>query len=198
VLRAIDDQGREVKAGRHRSLVPGRTGAYPSYGVAAGTTQIDLLLELPAPDTRSLETLSAEVVLATVTDWRELPITNLQQGATHTIDLGALLPGTTLTFTRVLAQPSQFSVSATLTGSAAVRNIEIAGPPAQQDASRFHAFDGQITTKAGRTVRKINITVYGRGDANAAVAQAAGFRLRYPADLREERLQFTLKELDLL
>lgn len=200
VLRAVDDQGREIRpltTKNTRNTDLQSMGGYNYGGGPQGTTQIELPLELPLPDARSIESLSAEVVLTTVSEWREVRIDHLKAGSTNVIDLQAILPGATLTITKVTGRPGQFMIASTLAGTAGVRKVQFAGLSAGEDGSSFRAYDSQVTTKAGQTIRKVTINIYGGGSATAD-AEGDGFRVRIPSDLRQERFQFTLKELDLL
>ena len=194
VLKAVDDQGRVLKARTSGEDEPETGSSYSNP--RSEPVQIELGLELPAANAQSIEELSAQVVLSTVGKWRELSVTNIGAGFTNSIDLSTLLPGARLAITKVTTRDTQITIQATLTGPAAVRDIEFTAPETPGDRVRLHAYDQQTRTKDKILTRKVQISGYGFG--RSAQPAAATILLRMPEDLRRERYQFKLTGLDLL
>lgn len=199
LLRAVDDLGGEIKplnGDADEEELSMET--YSSGGEnSSGAVPVQLAMGLPAPQAQSLEEVSAEAILVTVGQWRELSITNIHVGYTNEIDLQPLLEGAHLSIAKAAARQSQMEIQATLTGPAGVRDIEISGPNSEDGMSNLHSYDSNVSTKDKLTTRKVNISAYEFSDQGTGVPKNVTLRLRSPQDLKRERFRFKLTGLDL-
>jgi len=199
LLRAVDDQNREIKPLKETADEDESSMETFSSGGEnpSGAVPVQLTMELPSPQAQSLEEVSAEAILVTVGQWRELTFTNIQAGYTNEIDLQPLLEGAHLSITKATARQSQMEILATITGPAAVRDIEISGPSSEDGMSNLHSYDANVTTKDKLTTRKVSISAYDFSEHGTGAPKSVTLRLRSPVDLKRERFRFKLTGLDL-
>lgn len=198
VLRAVDDQNNELKPPKGPSDEEIEMRSYMGGSRDEAATSIQLSLALPKPEAQSIEEVSAEAVLTTVSQWREMALTNIQAGATNEIDLGAIVEGARFSVTKATGRRGSWSVLATVTGPPAINDIDFSAPESTGDRSQTFVHDMQTTTKANGAVRRLNITAYDFGQGGRSASTNLTLRARLPLDLRRERFQFKLGPLDLL
>jgi hypothetical protein len=206
VKQAKDNQGRLIPppAGTTEESADNSTFSEfhsgsddPQRAVAA---HVDLHLGLPAPDAQTIDELQAEAIVLTIGSWKDLTLTNVQADAKKEIDLGELVPGAKVVLKKVKAKNMQTTVDARLEGPAAVNQIEVKIKLTGQNSSS-NMSERQSVTAGGKTTRNITVSGYdfemarmGQSKSNAPVT----LLIRYPQDVKRERVQFKLTALDLL
>jgi hypothetical protein len=204
VLTAVDDQGRSVavepEADENTSTVEYSGGS----SEAATAMQIQLHLKLPPPDAQVIEAISAEAVATTAGTWKEMTLTNLQESAmnlqgnaTNEIDLAAVLPGAKLTITKFSLKNNQVQIAARLQGPRTVRHLDLRAQIPGNDNFSSNLSERSSRTKDGETTRMVNLQGFAFGGEGASPATVV-LTVRYPEDLRRERVKIELKGLDLL
>ena len=156
---------------------------------------IQLRLQLPQPDAQAIDTISAEAVATTAGIWKEMTLTNLQNNVTNELDLTAVLPGAKMVITKLTAKSSQFNLQASLTGPRTVQRLEVRAKMPGNDNFNSSSSERNSKTKGAETTRTIYVNGYGADDG---ASQAVVLVVRYPEDLRRERVKIELKGLDLL
>jgi hypothetical protein len=162
-----------------------------------GAARFELHLGLPASDAKSIDELQAEAVALTLGSWKEMTLTNLQADAKVEIDLAEVLPGAKLTIKKIGGQGRQKTVELTLSGSKEVSQIDFKLKIGNRRGPESNTNDRRTTTTLNKTTREVTVQRYDfeRGaDAGAAPTLV----VRYPQDLKRERVQFKLTALDLL
>lgn len=202
VKSAKDDQGRtipgiSVEGGADEENYQEFTSFSSDDSEQKGATQIELRMGMPAPDAKAIDELQAEAVALTVGGWKEMVLTNLQADAKKEIDLAELVPGAKLTIKKISSKKPQRSVEATVEGPRAVGqlelNIKLSSPHGQS-----HMNERQSKTSGNKTTRNLTIQAFEFGlDSNAEV-EPMTLVVRYPQDVKRERVQFKLTALDLL
>lgn len=198
VIKAVDDKGRALAVGGDAEAQVRRS--YRSFlmeGEKSGSAQIELNLQLPGPEAESIAELGADAVVVTVGKWKEFTITNLQANATNEFDLTPILAGAKLTLKKVTRRQEQMTIEAQVNGPAQVRDLDFQGR--QPGARNFHSYannrrSSSTSDKTSRTVQ-IQCSSYGDEGLNPG---AVILVIRYPDDLRRERVPIKLSNLDLL
>ena len=159
---------------------------------------VELRLPLPQPDAQSIETLEAEAIAVTAGSWKQMTLTNIQEGATNEIDLAEVLPGATLQITRFSFKNRQLNIQAQLKGPRTVRQLEI--QPKIPGSDRFSGSDMERSFRVTGTqaTRTMMIRGYSYDQSSAISSGGLVLVVRYPVDLRRERVKFKLTGLDLL
>jgi hypothetical protein len=209
VLTAVDNKGRSVV---EKNEAGDENDAFPEFSHGgnedSAAMEIELRLKLPEPDAQAIDEISAEAVAVTVGKWKEMTLTNLQQNATNEVDLSTVLPGAKMVVTKFSAKNGQVNLTATFKGPKTVEHLDLRAniPGNEHFNSNFN--ERNSTTKGGTTTRTVNLNGYGERieiDSNTGTpvsndgaTQAIVLIVRYPDDLRRERVKFNLKGLDLL
>jgi hypothetical protein len=197
VITAVDNKGRSVVAepaeGEDASSET-FTGDSPD----ASSVQIQIHLQLPQPDAQAIDTISAEAVALTAGTWKEMTLTNLQANATNEIDLATVLPGAKLVITKQSIKNGQFSLQAHLKGPRSVQHLDVSAKIPGNDNFNSNSSERQSSSKGGETTRTLMIQGYGISDEVASPPISPILIIRYPEDLRRERVKFELSGLDLL
>ena len=202
VRQAVDDQGR---------IIPGAsdenedTESFRDYsfseegGESRRPVNFDLRLGLPAPDAQAIDELQAEAVALTLGGWKELALTNIQADAKKEIDLGEVLPEAKMIITKVSTKNQQTIIEARLEGPATIHQLEsrlkLGG--SRQNSSHMH--DRQpAKNSGGKTIRQVTIQgfLYEPKPASGGDRQMT-LVMRYPQDVKRERVRFKLTALDL-
>lgn len=196
VLKAVDDKGRPISVSDKDDPFPG--GSFYSGGSRdSASARMQLRLGLPQADAQSIDELLGEAVVETVGSWKTLTLTNLPD-AKQEIDLGGLLPGAKLQIARFTAKERQFSVQAKLAGPPAIRRFDL--QLKLPGNKRFNAYssDRNTASKAGQSTRAVEIQGNDYASDVTGPAQSASLLLvvRYPEDLKRERVQFRMTGLD--
>jgi hypothetical protein len=199
VVSAVDDKGRSIvpDTGNEDEDMAGNRRYGGGGSPDTSSTQLELGLQLPKSDAHAIDKVSATAVAVTVGSWKEMPVTNLQANATNAIDLSPVLPGATMTITKVSSKNHQFNLVATLTGPATVKRLDVKAkfPGAQQFNSNCN--ERKTSTTEGRTTRVIQVQAYGFGEPDTGALGNIMAVVRYPEDLKRERVKFDLNALDL-
>lgn len=205
VLRATDEHGANIPAahGDTDSDSMEEFGSGYSSGREQGFKSISLNLVPPGPETSSIEELAGEVVALTAGSWKEQVIENPSNHLKAEIDLGALVPGTKCVLTKVNNRnPQQISLSAKITGPAESQRIELKLQPESAEGFSSHSYNSSLHSAdpSGQVVRTVELQGYSfRSDPDGArPAKPPKLVIRMPQDLKQERVKFTLKGLDLL
>lgn len=206
VIKAVDDKGRDITAAKKsddddRESDMEQYTSFSSSGSAKGATVIYVQVPLPARDAQSIAEVNAEAVATTVGKWNEIAVTNSNPNATNEFDLGSILPGAKLVVRKVRTRASQVTIDADLKGSKEVHRIEVkyrSQPGGQdEDYDNSSMYARKVSTAGGVTTRSLQISHYGFGDEAPRKDAPAVLLVRYPTDLKRERVKLKLENLDL-
>jgi len=197
VLQALDDKGRSVMA-EPAEGEDDSSATYSGGSPDANSMPIQLRLQLPQPDAQAIDKISAEAIAVTAGNWKEMTLTNIQENSTNEIDLAGVLPGAKLVITKFTSKNNQLNLQARIKGPTTVRRLDIQAKIRGSDDFRSYLSEGNFSTKNGESTRTVAIQGYGFGDDANPEAGSLVVVVRYPEDLRRERLMFELKALDLL
>ncbi len=197
VLQAVDDKGRSVVA-EPTEGEDDSSANYSSGSTDANSMPIQLRLQLPQPDAQAIDRISAVAVAVTAGTWKEMTLTNIQENATNEIDLAGVLPGAKLVITKFATKNNQVNLQARIKGPSTVRRLDIQAKIPGSDNYRSYLSEGKFSTKNGESTRTVAVQGWGFGDNANPGAGSLVVVVRYPEDLRRERLNFELKALDLL
>ncbi|HXR07478.1 MAG TPA: hypothetical protein VN765_09120 [Candidatus Acidoferrum sp.] len=203
LLAATDDKGRAVAAGKNDEGEEMNSYAYVQSGMEEGQenagAQVQLRLELPQPDAQAIDEISAEAVAVTAGSWKEMTLTNITETSTNEFDIGAALPGAKLVLSKITMKNNTLSLQGQIKGPATVKNLKVqVKVPGSEQRNYFNFSGGNVSTKNGETTRsfRVNGSVFNmNGQKSSGPYQLL---IRYPEDLKRERVNFKLKGLDLL
>jgi len=203
LLAATDDKGRAVAAGKNDEGEEMNSFAFVQSGMdegqESGGAEMQLRLELPQPDAQAIDEVSAEAVAVTAGSWKETTLTNITETSTNEFDIGAVLPGAKLVLSKITMKNNMLSMQGQIKGPATVKNLKIEVKiPGQERRNYFNFAGGNVSTKGGETTRgfRVNGSVFNpNGEKSSGPYQLL---IRYPEDLKRERVTFKLKGLDLL
>jgi hypothetical protein len=200
VLKATDDKARIIAASQEQNEENDEeTSSYAYSGGSreGNSTQIQLHLPLPLPDAQAIDEISAEAIAVTAGAWKEMTLTNIQENATNELDLAAVLPGAKLVITKFSWKNSQLNIQARIKGPPTVRRLDIQAKIPGLDNFINNLLELNFKTKANESTRTVTIDGYGYGANNGPSTGPVVLMIRYPEDLRRERVNFKLKALDL-
>ncbi|MEY2410346.1 MAG: hypothetical protein QOF48_3016 [Verrucomicrobiota bacterium] len=198
VLNATDDKGR------HLAVATNVTGMSESPVVTGGragqpnSVSIHLNLPLPAPDARSIEQIDAEAIAITVGNWKTMVITNLAGRGTNAVDLGAVLPGATLVFTKVTSKNQQTTIQGQFRGPVAIRQLDIQANTGDRRNSSAWMNERSFKAHGAESTRGFTLQTNAIDDTGEELQGSVSIVVRHPEDRKRERVKFTLKGLDLL
>ena len=201
---AKDDKGRAISTGAEGDEAGESYSAFsnnPEEQEKSGAARVQLRLGLPAPDAQTIEQIEAEAVVLTIGGWKEMLLTNVQADVKKEIDLGEVLPGAKLIVKRICGGRRQTIVEARLEGPAAVNQLEVKIKSTGRRGGSSNTANRRATTSGKVTTRNLTLHAYGfeqgaRGDRGKS--NLPTLLVRYPQDMKRERLQFKLSTLDLL
>jgi len=201
VTKAIDDKGRAIPPapGNEESEENEQTIISDNGQPQTGSTKISMRLALPERDAQSIQELSAEAVAVTVRGWKELLVTNTA-GET---DLSAVLPGTKLAISELKSKNGRTTAQLEIKGSTQIRQIEITSKPMNPDQMDGGMVNVNVTERGFKTTgdqstRKVLLQIFSYGINGAGPStNPAPFLVRFPEDVRRERVKFKLTALDL-
>ena len=194
VFTARDDKGRSVAAEPEDSEnVQSEFNSGNSSDV--GSLNIQLPLQLPQPDAQAIDEISAEAVTVTAGTWKEMTLTNLQENTTNELDLADVLPGAKMVITKLSSKNGQFNLQARLQGSRTVQRLDVRAKIPGNDSFNSYSSERRFNIKGGEATRGLTIQGYGLGDTSSQGSIV--LIVRYPEDLRRERVKINLKGLDL-
>jgi hypothetical protein len=203
VKAAKDDKGRPIPgvsegSGDEEESYRQFTTYSSDESENSGATRIELRLGLPAPDAKAIDELQAEAVALTIGGWKEMVLTNLQADAKKEIDLAEVLPGAKLVIKKVAGRKPQRTVEATLEGPKEVSQIELKIKLTNRQGGQSSMNERQNKTAGNKTTRNITIQALEFEMGGTAESEPLTLLVRYPHDVRRERVQFKLTALDLL
>ena len=204
VIAAKDDKGRAISTEAESSNA-GESYTASSYSPEepekSGAARVQLRLGLPAPDAQTIAQLEAEAVVLTIGGWKEMLLTNIQADAEKEIDLGEVLPGAKLIVKKVSGRRPRTIVQARLEGPAAVSQLEVGIQSNSRRGRSSNAANQRTTTSGKLTTRNLTLQAYDvqpGGGGERGKNSPPTLLVRYPQDMKRERLQFKLSALDLL
>jgi hypothetical protein len=153
---------------------------------------------LPAPDAKAIDELQCEAVALTIGGWKEMVLTNVQADAKNEIDLSEVLPGAKLTIKKLTGQKPQRTVEATLDGPKEVSQVEVRIKLGSRRGGQSNMNERRSKTTGNRTTRNISVQAYEFEMGGQAESGPLALLVRYPQDVKRERVQFKLTALDLL
>jgi hypothetical protein len=196
VIKATDDKGRVIEASQEGDE-SATSYVYSGGSQHANSTQIQLRLQLPQPDAQAIDEISAEATVITAGTWKEITLTNIQERATNELDLADVLPGAKFVITKFSMKNNQLNIQARIKGPDTIRRLDIqAKIPGSDDFSSYLS-ERNFSAKGGESTRTFSIQGYGNRDDSTSGTPLV-LLVRYPEDLRRERVNFKLKGLDLL
>lgn len=201
VKEAKDDRGRPIAGFSQGAEEQGEyteSVTYNSNESEKGAARIELRLGLPAPDAKAIDELQCEAVALTIGSWKEMVLTNVQADAKKEIDLGEVLPGAKLTIKKITGRKPQKTVEATLEGPKEVSQIEVKIKQSSRRGGQSNMNERRSKTTEQKTTRNITIQAYDFEMSGAAESGPPTLIVRYPQDVKRERVQFKLTALDLL
>ena len=205
VLKAVDDQGREVKPLAQEGDEVGRATIRSSRneeGEEEGqTASLTLALALPAPGAKTLAKVEGETLVTSYAGWQEHPVADLAADPKKEIDLGDLVPGAKMVITKVKEQKAGREskvgrVTVKVTGPALVRQLRLETQVEGSDASRDYGSSSSVRISKGVVTRTVTVSYNLQAEA-AAQGKKPILVVRFPKDLKRERVKFTMESIDL-
>jgi hypothetical protein len=201
VKAAKDDKGRAIPGVSEVADDQEGYGEAMTYNSndseKSGSARIELRMGLPAPDAKAIDELQGEAVALTVGGWKEMVVTNVQADAKKEIDLGEVLPGAKLTIKKIAGRKPQKTVEAALEGPKEVTQIDVKVKLSSHRGGQSNMNDRRNKTSGDKTTRNITIEAYEFEMGGEAESGPLTLLVRYPQDVRRERVQFKLTALDL-
>jgi hypothetical protein len=204
LIKAVDDKNREVKGleendaedeFRHTRYYGGGDGSQKS-------ADFTLILSAPQPDAQALEEVQAEAEVVSFAKWKEFTVKELKADEKNELDLAAVLPGAKLVVEKVnfgKKKADDDDDDAQLSGSV---SIKVLGPkeisqlkfdlkiPGNEE---IHSYASRSSAAPKKRSLTLNFQLYNR----EAVGTVPTLLVRYPDDLKREKVKFTLEALDL-
>jgi hypothetical protein len=202
LLKATDDKGRAVAAGENGGAEGISTAFVRSDSGRSqqnNSAEVQLRLQLPPPDAQAIDEISAEAVAVTAGSWKEMTLTNITETATNEFDIGGVLPGAKLVISKFSNKNNSLSLQVQIKGPATVKNLQVqAKVPGSEERSYGNSSDAGIKTQGAETTRtlRVNASIFNENGGKASGPYS--LLIRYPEDLRRERVTIKLKGLDLL
>ncbi len=199
---AKDDKGRALTGSAETGEDDQDYQEFRSYSSGdaetTGAARFEVRLGLPSADARSIDELNCEAVALTIGGWKEMTLTNVQADAQKGIDLGEVLPGARLFIKKLGGRPPQRTIDATLEGPATVQQLELKVKASSRQGGQSSSSDRRTTTSGNKTVRTLVIQSFEYSMGEEAKKTPLTLLIRYPQDVKRERVQFKLTGLDLL
>jgi hypothetical protein len=197
VSAAKDDKGRVIgKGSGEDDDVSFRS--YSSGSEPGNSAGIQLQLPLPEFDAQAIDELNGEATTVTAGGWKQIAITNVQSGSTNEVDLGELLPGAKMVVKKVTSRSRQIQVQVQVTGPEAINRLDLKlTVPGNEEIHSYSSNRGS-SGRSGTTTRTVDVQAYTYGMENEAAPGPVSLVVRYPQELKRERVRFTLRGLDLL
>jgi hypothetical protein len=195
VLKAVDDKGRAITSPADEEGEEEWMDSYRSSSRQGSTTPVQIQLPLPEPDAQFIDELSAEAIVVTVGGWKEMTIADLQADAEQELDLSEVLPGAKLVITKVDAKDRRVSIHAQLKGPKAISQLDV--KLSGRDDTSSHVSERRFSSGKDGSVRTIAVESYGFPGREPA-SKSISLLVRFPEDVKRERVQFKLTALDLL
>jgi hypothetical protein len=202
VKSAKDDKGRAIpgiaESGENQETYS-EVRSFDSGGTEkSAAAQIELRMALPAPDAKTIDELEAEAVAITIGGWKEMVLTNAQADSKKEIDIGEVLPGAKLIIKKITGKRQQRTVEASLEGPREVSQIEVKIKLSNRRGGQSNMTERRSSTSGSKTTRNISVQAYEFEMGAAADSQPPTLLVRFPQDMKRERVHFKLTALDLL
>ncbi len=202
VKEAKDDKGRAIPGIAETSGEEEDDSEGFSYATGdsdnAGATRIELRLGLPAPDAKAINELTAEAVALTIGSWKEMVLTNVQADAKKEIDLSEVLPGAKMIIKKIGAKNPQRTVEAILQGPKTVSELDLKIKLSNRRNGQSNMQEVRTRTSGETTSRTVTLRAYEFQAGNETSEEPLTLVVRFPQDVKRERVQFKLTALDLL
>jgi hypothetical protein len=124
-------------------------------------------------------------------------LTNVQADAKKEIDLGEVLAGAKLTIKKISGHKPQKTVEATLEGPKEVSQIEVKIKQSRR-GGQSNMNERRSKTTGNKTTRNVTIQAYEFEMNGQEESGPPTLIVRYPQDVKRERVHFKLTGLDLL
>jgi hypothetical protein len=201
VKTAKDDQGRPIAGMAEETDDNASYRAFSgddfNDSEQRGATRIELRTGLPAPDAKAIEELQGQAVALSIGGWNEMVLTNVQADAKKEIDLGEILPRAKLIIKKIAGKKPQTIIEATLEGPKEVSQIEVKIKLLSNSRGGQSNMNARSTRSSGdKTTRNITVQAYESDMAGESTPPT--LLVRYPKDVKRERVEFKLTALDLL
>jgi hypothetical protein len=160
--------------------------------------QMELRLALPERDAQVIQEISGEAIAVTFAKWKEMTATNLQ----NEIGLSAVLPGAKMKVTKLSSRREQISALVEITGPASgIRQLDVKAKLAGGDQENAHSNARERNFKASGDQGTRNLAIefyqFTSGNDPAPSTNDLSLVVRYPEELRRERVKFKVNALDL-
>ena len=205
VLRAVDDQGREVKPlaqeGDDVGQASIRSSRSDGEGEEGQTASFTLALALPAPGAKTLAKVEGEAIVTSYAGWQEHPVADLAADPKKEIDLGDVLPGAKMVITKIKEPKAGRgsnggTITIKITGPALVRQLRLETKVEGSDAGRNYGSSSSVRVSKGVVTRTVTLSYNLQAEA-AAQGKKPILLVRFPKDLKRERVKFTMESIDL-
>jgi hypothetical protein len=194
VTKAVDDKGRALKtAEEDENSIP-----YMDFSnQAQDSAQLQVRLQIPEADAQTIEQVMAEAVVMSVGKWKETTFTDLKADAAKKLDLSSILPDAKLTVTKLTRRQQQGTIMLEVEGPSSVKRLDfqIKTPGEQHSASNIQQQGS--TTAQDRTIRKFTLNYYSFNPSGGTSDKPFVLVVRFPEEIKRERVKFALKGLDL-
>jgi hypothetical protein len=206
VTKAVDDKFRPIplpgkKAQDDEDEAAAEMSSFTRFSGndASGAVALSFEFGLPSSDAKAIEALEAEVVVISAGTWKELAPTNFQEIINKPMDASSLVPGATFTVVSITnRQSSQLEMTLKFEGPADVGQIRIESRDARASGMNVHSYDMQSRTTGNKTVRQVHVMGYNFSNRDTTLTpEALNLVMRYPNDLRRERVKIKLNAIDL-
>jgi formylmethanofuran dehydrogenase subunit D len=200
LLKATDDKGRAIEAAEDENEVSVFSSSFSPGGAQENASiQVQLRLQLPLPDAQAIDELNAEAVAVTAGAWKEMALTNITEKSTNEFDLGAVLAGAKLTLKKVVLKNNMLLINGQFKGPPTVRRLDVqVKNPSAPDQVMGNANEVKFNAKGAESTRSISINASLFSPAGGSVTGPFTLQIRFPEDLRREKISIKLKGLDLL
>jgi len=191
VKAAKDDKGRAIPGAADASE-DAISFSDSSFGSGerekSGAARIQLSLGLPAPDAKTVDQLEAEGVV----------LTNIQADAKKEIDVGEVLPGAKLIVKKISGKRPQQMIELRMEGPPAVNQLEAKIKLSGRHGGSSNVSNQRTTTSGNKTTRSLTVQAFEFDPTETGKGEPPTLVVRYPQDVKRERVQFKLTALDLL
>jgi head-tail adaptor len=196
VLKVTDDKGRAISS-ESESAEFTESETYSGDSQRRDSTHIALRFQLPQPDASAIDEISAEAIAVTAGVWKEMTLTNIQANATNELNLADVLSGAKLVITKSAFKQNQLNVQMQIKGPPTIQRLDIQAKIPGSDGFNSSLSERKFTARNNTSTRSVEIRGYDTG-GNISDARHIVLIIRYPQDLKRERVNFKLKGLDLL
>ena len=193
LIRALDDKNRELKLNDENS---DESSSQCDYGDGPRQTlDIPLVLVLPQSDVRTLVSVEGEAEILTFSKWNEHVIADPKPGET-VIDLGDILSGAKLVILPLAknarqTDAHQIMFKTKITGPKEIQRLHFVLKAGQNQAIQYMGQD--IAKPDGQQFVRNSMVQSWTSEQNASLKLV----VRYPDDLKREKVKFKVEDVDL-